>query len=369
MNIEKKLFGKTSSNQDIYEYILSNKNISVHIIQYGAIIKNLIYKDKDIVLGYDELSDYEDNPNYFGATIGRCANRIEKGLFTINKTHYKLEQNNGENHLHGGSNGLHKQIWEVIAEQTHTSYAKLVLKLVQKEEYDGYPGNLTIFAIFFLTQDSLIVNYTYKSDIDSIANLTAHPYFNLSGEKNILSHKIILNSKLYTNSDGYIPSGEILSVEKTPFDFTNIVQIGENLDKYAKQLSFTRGYDHNFVLEKKSEYIEFEALKIPVSNKTDIEEVSDINFILNGIISNESNSLNILIYSDAPCFQLYTGNFIDNIKGKYNNIYNKYAGVCIEPQFAPNAINTPNFESTKIFANHDYSRNICYKITENLTKL
>lgn len=356
--IQKNFFGETLKQEQIYEYIIFNDKLQLNILDYGAIIRKFIYKGKDIVLGYDNLQDYEDNPNYFGASVGRCANRIERGRFELDGKIYDLEQNNDINHLHGGSNGLHKQVWSLES----LTQESLILKRIQKSQDDNYPGDLIIYAKFILQGDSLIINYEYSSNENSVADLTSHSYFNLDENEDIRMHKLYLNSSLVNNIDEFlIPTGELTDTLGTAFDFTQFQNLGYMIEKNKSELEIPKGYDHNFVIDTKNKHLK---------NIQDVfEDISSFGYKnqdlnLNAVISNSNSSLSMAVYSNTPCFQLYTGNFIDNIKGKNGNIYHKHAGVCIEPQFVPNSVNMPAFSSAKIEKDKLYNRFIVYRFFE-----
>lgn len=343
--IEKKFFGKTKTGEDVYEYIIFNDKIQVNVLSYGAVIKNLLYKGKDIVLGYDNLCDYEDNPNYFGTNIGRCSNRIENANFTIDGKQYTVEANDRGNHLHGGSNAIHKKIWTL----KNLTQESMTLKHIQRQEDDGYPGDLTIYAHFEIKDDKLFLKYEYSCNENSVADITGHSYFNLNSKDDILSHKLKLNSSFVTVFDEFkITTGQINPVNDTAFDFRQNTSIGENLDKNKEELEASRGYDHNFIVDVKTDDI--------------VQEDENLN--LNATITDDYDKLSLKVYSNSPCFQLYTGNFIEDVKGKANKIYNNYAGLCIEPQFIPNSINMPVFNSPKIIKDKLYKKIICYKFNE-----
>lgn len=356
--IQKNFFGKTLKQEQIYEYVIFNDKIQLNILDYGAIIRKLIYKGKDIVLGYDHLQDYEDNIHYFGASIGRCANRIENGKFELDGKNYDLDQNNSINHLHGGANAIHKQVWSLES----LTQEKLILKRIQKSEDDNYPGDLTIYAKFILEGDSLIINYEYSNNENSIADLTSHSYFNLDAKGDIRMHKVYLNSSLVNNiNELMIPTGEVTNTVGTAFDFTHFQNIGDMLEKNKSELESPRGYDHNFIIDMKNKNIK--NIEDRFGNISSFEYKNQ-DLQLNSVISNADDSLSLAVYSNTPCFQLYTGNFVENVKGKNGNIYNKHAGLCIEPQLVPNSINMPAFSSPKIEKDKRYNRFIAYRFFE-----
>lgn len=329
------LFGTTKEGQEVYAYTLENKYLKATILEYGAILASLEVKEKnnrDIVLGYDTLQDYEEGTAYIGATVGRCANRIAKGQFTWKGETRQLEINNGENHLHGGKYGCHGKVWTSFVEDNI-----FYLRTVLREREDGYPGDLEIMASFYLSNSELHVNYAYRSSTDSFANLTNHSYFSLEGTEDILLHKVKLNAPSYTPfTEQQIPIGEIAMVENTAFDLQKGRLMAHAFSDFEEDLRDSRGYDHNFILPKG------EGLK------------------LCGTIV--VRDLSLEVWSDAPAFQFYTGNWIPESKGKGGRTYGPYSGLCIEPQFVPNAINMPQFESPCIKGGKSYERRIVYKV-------
>ena len=226
VSIEKDHFGKTKAGKTIDRYTLSNQSgMQVQIITYGGIVSSLNVPDingksKDVVLGYDNLLDYENGSPYFGSLIGRYGNRIANGKFSLNGQEYTLIQNNGKNHLHGGIKGFDKVVWTAETE-TLKDKAKLKLSYLSQHMEEGYPGNLNVEVIYTLTDDnSLEVDYRATTDQPTVVNLTQHSYFNLGDEKDILNHQLLLNADAFLPVDEtLIPTGKIKAVEGTPFDF------------------------------------------------------------------------------------------------------------------------------------------------------
>jgi aldose 1-epimerase len=346
VTIQKEKFGETPDGRVIHLYTLKNPNgIKVKIINYGAAIVSIEVPDKngnfaDIVLGYDSLDGYINDSVYLGVTVGRYANRIAGGKFTIDGVEYRLAKNNGENHLHGGIEGFFKKVWSEKNVFSSKEKAGIELSYLSKDKEEGYPGNLQSIVKYTLTPNNeLIIEYEASTDKPTPVNLTNHSYFNLKGQGNgdILNHRIMLNAKKYTPVDeGLIPTGEIKSVEGTPLDFTKIEAIGARIDELDEK--FGGGYDHNFILEG----------------------VSDSLVLAAKVIEPESGRV-LEIYTTKPGIQFYTGNYLKNIKGKSGKIYKKYFGFCLEPQYFPDSPNKPNFPSSILKPNETRKELIVYK--------
>jgi aldose 1-epimerase len=319
VTIDKTYFG-TTAGAEVYLYTLSNDHgYQVSITTYGGAITSLWTPDRagafgDIVLGFGSLEDYVRNPRYLGALIGRHANRIAHGRFSLNGVEYQLPQNNGANHLHGGFKGFDKRVWNAKEEENvlHLSY-------FSRDGEEGYPGNVEAFVDYRLSDDDLSIEYRASTDRDTIVNLTNHSYFNLKGQGTILDHELTLNADSFTPvSEDLIPTGEIKPVSDTPMDFRNGRAIGSQLGLTAS------GYDHNFVLNDWDGSLR-SALRLyePISGRV------------------------LEILTTQPGVQFYSGNFLDgSFIGKNGVAYMKYAGLCLEPQHFPDAPNHPNFPST-----------------------
>ena len=308
-------------------YTLSNeRGYKVSVITYGGAITSLWTPDRngafgDIVLGFESLEEYTSNPRYFGALIGRHANRIAQGRFTLDGVDYQLPQNNGANHLHGGFRGFDKRIWTATedGDVLHLSY-------FSKDGEEGYPGNVEAFVDYRLSNDELRLEYRATTDRDTIVNLTNHSYFNLKGAGTILDHELRLNADHFTPVfDDLIPTGEIVSVAGTSMDFRKARAIGSEIGSIG-------GYDHNFVLNDWDGSLRLAArLYEPVSGRI------------------------LEILTTQPGIQFYSGNFLDgSFIGKNGAPYVKYAGLCLEPQHFPDAPNHANFPSTVLRAGEEY---------------
>jgi aldose 1-epimerase len=314
-------------------YTLTNiAGVEVSITDYGGAITSFKTPDRhgtpgDIVLGFNTLDDYMHNPRYFGALIGRHANRIANGQFSLNGNTYHLPQNNGRNHLHGGFKGFDKRAWTIRenGNSLHLSY-------FSKDGEESYPGNLNAFVDFTLLDNELRMHYRATTDRDTIVNLTNHSYFNLRGEGTILDHELTLNADSFTPvTEELIPTGEIRSVEGTPMDFRQGKPIGLHIGEVQ--------YDHNFVLNNWDGSLRFAArLYEPMSGRI------------------------LEIFTTEPGIQFYSGNFLDgSFIGRNGVAYQKYAGLCLEPQHFPDAPNHSNFPSTVLRPGEEYNHTTIYR--------
>lgn len=338
MKITESEFGVMPSGEDIRLYTLTNKNsIEVKIINYGGIItsiKTSAAKGEfaNIVLGFDNLDSYQQEPPYFGAIIGRYGNRISKGRFAINSQDYQLSINDGNNHLHGGIKGFDKVVWKSKIEND-----RLKLTYLSKDGEQGYPGNLMVNVSYELTDENeLVIQYQAETDQQTPVNLTAHSYFNLSGvpSNSILNHKLKLHSTHYTPVNSQlIPTGEIASVKNTPFDFSQFQAIGDNIK------NVNGGFDHNYVVEAFDGSLkEVARVYDPVSRR----ELS--------------------VLSTEPGFQFYSGNFLDGTFQSEDGVeYKKHAGFCIEPQKFPDSPNQQNFPNSILMPGEEYISKTVYR--------
>jgi aldose 1-epimerase len=326
-DIQKQGFGQLPDGQPVDLYILTNASgMKARVMTYGATLVSLEVPDRDgtfadITLGFDSLEGYLSASPYFGSTVGRYANRIAKGKFTLDGVVYTLAQNNGENHLHGGIQGFDKVIWD--AEPVRTEGARGVkFVYLSKDGEEGYPGNLNCTVTYLLTDnDELRISYEAETDKRTPVNLTHHSYFNLAGQGNgdILNHVLMLNADKFTPVDeGLIPTGEIRDVADSPMDFTTPHAIGERISQVEG------GYDHNFVLKSGGGTLAL-AARVYEPNSGRVMEID----------------------TTEPGIQFYSGNFLDgSITGKSGKVYHKHYGFCLEPQHFPDSPNHPDFPST-----------------------
>lgn len=321
-------FGKTPEGDQVDLYTLTNsQGASAAISTYGGAIVSLNVPDRagamgDIVLGFDKFEDYlgKSNP-YFGAIIGRYANRIAGGKFTLDGTDYTLAKNNGENSLHGGIRGFDKRLW-IPKEGSNRA---LELSYVSRDGEEGYPGNLSVTVTYTLTDNNeLQIDYSATTDKNTVLNLTNHSYFNLTGqgEGDVLSHEVTIYANRFTPVDkNLIPTGQLLSVADTPFDFRMPHEIGERIDSANEQLSFGKGYDHNFVLN---------------SGGAALDIVARVTEPKSGRIMD--------VLTTEPGLQFYTANRL-NVTGKGGKMYGPRSAFCMETQHFPDSPNQKDFPS------------------------
>ncbi|MCP4690348.1 MAG: galactose mutarotase, partial [Desulfobacterales bacterium] len=318
-------------------YTLTNANgMEASVTNYGGALVSLRTPDRagapgDVVLGYGALEEYIHGNFFFGAIIGRCANRIADGKFTLNDVPYALMKNEGPNHLHGGLHGFDKMVWSAEAVEGEEG-AGLALAHRSRNGEQGYPGDLTVTVFYTLTDaDELKIDYTAVADRDTVVNLTSHGYFNLAGagSGDILEHEIMINADRFTPIDKHlIPTGELRPVKGAPMDFTRSTKAGARIEENDNQLRRARGYDHNWVL----------------NNPNGLSDLAARVY--------ESTSGRVMeVYTTEPGLQFYTGNFIKNgIAGKNGAVYNRRGGFCLEAQHFPDSPNQPDFPSTRLRA-------------------
>jgi len=327
-------------------YVLKNASgMEVAITNYGGRIVSIMVPGKDgkwadVELGFDNIHDYLTVPNNFGALIGRYANRIAKGSFTLEGREYTLEKNNGPNHLHGGSHGFDTRVWDV----TEATDKELKLHYLSKDMEAGYPGNLDVTVTYTLKDDnSIVIDYSATTDKTTVVNLTNHAYFNLkgAGEGTVMDHVLTIFADAFTPVDStMIPTGEIRPVEGTPLDFRTPTPLGERIDSDYKQLVMGNGYDHNWVLKK---------------------EASDSVVLAARLLEPASGRI-LEVYTNEPGIQCYTGNFLDGtIHGKGGKVYLRRGAVCLETQHFPDSPNHPEFPSVVLKPGEKYHSVCIYK--------
>jgi aldose 1-epimerase len=339
-------FGEMPDGAAIHIYTLTNAHkLQARIADYGGTVASLEVPDRDgkmgdVVLGFDTLAEYLANPTqYFGALIGRYGNRIANGRFSLDGVEYKLPRNNGENSLHGGDNGFNRRVWKSRA----LPDGGLELTYLSKDGEEGYPGNLSVTVTYHLTgADELRIDYAATTDKDTVVNLTNHSYFNLkgAGSGDILGHNLLLNAERFTPVDkGLIPTGELLGVAGTPFDFRRLTAIGARIEQNDEQLKLGGGYDHNWVLNKSGNALTLAArVEEPTSGRT------------------------IEVHTSEPGIQFYTGNFLDgSVKGKGGKVYVRRGAFCLETQHFPDSPNHAAFPSTVLKPGQRYQSTTVYR--------
>jgi aldose 1-epimerase len=327
--VSKQAFGHTSEGTPVDLYSLQDGKIEVRIMTYGGILVSLRTPDRngkldDIVLGCDSVEKYEAQTAHFGGLVGRYANRIAHGSFQLDGKTYSIPKNDGDNALHGGTRGFDKVVWQgkEIPDGVELTY-------VSKDGEQGFPGTLTTVVRYTLGGTALRIEYSATTDKDTVINLTNHSYFNLAGQGkgDILGDVLKIDASRITPVDAnLIPTGELKSVEGTPFDFRTARVVGERINADDAQLRLGRGYDHNFVLDHPAgELAEAAELYEPTTGRI------------------------LRVLTTEPGVQFYTGNFLDgSITGKEGRVYNRRFALCLETQHFPDSPNHPSFPSTEL---------------------
>ena len=331
-------------------HLLKNEQIEVYITNYGARIVSLLSPDKqgimgDVVLGFKSIADYQKAKTPFhGCIIGRYGNRIAKGNFELDGTSYQLPINNNENHLHGGPEGFHNQVWEVVSVDDNS----IVMTYLSKDGEMGYPGNLSVEVTYAINdKNELLIAYKATTDKATPINLTNHAFFNLAGQAkgSINDHLLMLNADHFTPVDeGLIPLGEIRSVEGSPFDFRRAKTIGQDLNQQATdtQLRYGGGYDHNFVLNK----------------------VAEGSLDLAARVVDPKSGRQMDVYTEEPGIQFYGGNFMDGGDiGKYGNPFDYRGSFALETQHYPDSPNQDNFPNTILQPGKTYQTQSIYRFS------
>ena len=356
--IEKTVFGHLPDGREVDVYRFANANgVELQVTNYGGIIVSLKTPNvngdfDDIALGFDSLEAYlsdeyrQANP-YFGAIIGRYGNRIANGQFSLNGEEFSLATNDGNNHLHGGQQGFDKVLWQAEPFENDEGTG-LVLRYTSEDGEEGYPGSLETEVTYTLTDDDeLVVDYRAVSDKATPVNLTQHSYFNLKGEGSdtILDHQLMLNAPEFTPvNDTLIPTGEIRSVDGTPFDFTQATPIGERIGQDDEQLEFGGGYDHNFVLDR------------------DNAETDEL--VLAAKVWEPQSGRLVEITTTEPAIQFYSGNFLTgNLNGKQGQAYQHRSGFALETQHYPDSPNQDAFPSTILEPGETYRSRTVYRFS------
>lgn len=339
MSITKKEYGTAKTGETVYSYTLDNGiGLSAEIITYGGIVTNLYTLDKDenkvdVVLGRNSLEEYFNNDGYLGALIGRHANRIAGSKFELNEETFTLNPNEGENNLHGGIEGFDKKVWN--AEEGGTdSNPSLILSLHSPDGDEGFPGNLDVTVTYTVTDGNVLkIEYRAVSDRDTVVNLTNHSYFNLAGyDSGTIDNQLLrINSSFYTpNDESCMPTGEVLSVTDTPFDFRKEKPIGEGFTSGHKQIEMFGGYDHNFVIDG-------HGMRFAARARC------------------KENGVAMMVYTNLPSMQLYTSNGLS--EGTYKNGAKGglHAAFCLETQCFPNAMKYPHYPNPILKAGEEYN--------------
>ena len=335
MTSEQKVIGKIG-DEDLIQVILKNDNgMEVRLINLGATVTNLFVASEDgdqtdVVLGYDDFSEYENNEYYFGCICGRYANRIAGAKFSLNGEEFELDKNDGENSLHGGFNGFDKKTWKVnLCEEGMVEFA-----CVSEDGEGGYPGRVKVRVRYVLSdRDELTLSYFAETDKDTVLSMTNHTYFNLAGEGSgtVLDHTLkVAASTFLAIDENSLPTGERRSVKGSPMDFTIKKRIGSAIESDDAQLKIANGFDFNFVIDKEKVIMICAVLEDPKSGRR------------------------MEVHTTEPGVQIYTANYLDKVKGKNGHVYDARDAVCLETQRFPDGPNNPDFPSTVLKKGEDY---------------
>ena len=351
MSIEISNFGECSNGKIAKMFTLTNSNnVTAKLTNYGAVLVSLFVPDKngnlaDVVLGFDTLEKYSTNDIcYFGSTVGRNSNRVKEAEFTLNGITYNLDKNErNKNNLHSGFNPYNERLWDYSICENNNSVS---FSLLSPDGDQGFPGDFNITVTYTLNDDNeLKIEYCGKSNKDTVANMTNHSYFNLSGHNSgtAMEQELYINSSKFVEVDEeLIPTGNFMAVENTPLDFRTSKKIGLDINNDFEQLNFTGGFDHSFLIDKTTNGIE----KIAT-------------------LSDKRSGRTMDVYTDSVGVQFYAGNFIENntIVGKENCLYKNRSGICLETGFLPDSMNQQNFESPILKAGDEYRTTTIYKFS------
>ncbi len=339
-------FGKMPDGTPVDLYTLTNSHgMKVGIITYGARIQSIDVPDRhgkmaDVVLGFDSMTGYLGNDPFFGATVGRYANRIANGRFHLDGVEYHLPINDGPNCLHGGPEGFDKKVWK--AHELAGPLPAVELTYFSKNGEEGFPGDLHVKVVYTLKNDNaLTIDYTATTDRDTVINLTNHSYFNLdgAGSGSILDEAVLINADSFTPiNDVMIPTGKIESVDGTPFDFRKLTRIGERINEGNQQLKFARGYDDNWILNRKGPGLEFAARAVSPKSGRELE-----------------------VFTTEPGVQLYTGNFLDGTIHGIGGVYGHRSAFTFETQHFPDSPNQPHFPTTELKPGQTFHQTTVFK--------
>lgn len=345
-------FGKLDDGRSVAAVTLSNgRGVSATIIAWGATLQSVVMPDRngkraDVALGYDNMRAYIDQPQYFGTTVGRFANRLAAGRFTLDGKVYQTPVNNGKNALHGGTTGFDKVLWDIVSVKDGPA-ASVTLRYVSPDGDQGYPGTMTVNAVYSLDErNNLTVEYTATTDKATIVNITNHAYWNLSGEgsaNGAMGHLLTIPADTYLPTDaGAIPTGEFRPVAGTVFDFRKARAVGDRVrDARDEQIRFGRGYDHNWVVGRKV-----------ISGQQLMARVQDP-------VSGRSFEL----WSNQPGIQFYSGNFLDGTShGKSKKVYRMGDTIVLEPQIFPDAPNQKGFPDARLEPGQTYRNTMTFRL-------
>ena len=350
---KRETFGRLADGRAVAAVTLANgRGVSARVIAYGASLQSVIMPDRqgrraDVALGYRDIADYVAKPQYFGSTVGRFANRLAAGRFVLDGKTYQTPVNNGKNALHGGTVGFDKVLWTVVDVKSGP-VASVTLRYVSPDGDQGYPGTMTVEATYALDEaNALTIRYTATADRRTIANVTNHAYWNLSGEgsaNGAMGHVVTIPAQSYLPTDeGSIPTGEARPVAGTVFDFRTPHAVGERVrDASDRQVVYARGYDHNWV----------------IGRRVTAEQH------LMARVHDPASGRGFELWSNQPGLQFYSGNFLDGTSsGKAGRIYREGDAIVMEPQVFPDSPNQTGFPSAELSPGQTYQNVMTYRLT------
>jgi aldose 1-epimerase len=348
-SIKQETFGALPSGEKITLFTLENSfGMQASVMNYGATLVSVKMADNmgqisEITLGFDSLKQYIKQSPYFGSTVGRYANRIAKGKFSLLEKDYMLAINNGQNHLHGGNRGFDKAVWQAETRASENEQT-VIFQYQSPDGEEGYPGTVDVSVAYTLTDgNSLKIQYNASTTEPTVINLSNHTYFNLkdAGATDVLGHVMQINAESYTPVDEtLIPTGEIAPVSGTPFDFQQPHKIGERIKTDTPQISIAGGYDHNFVLG------------LNVGPKR-----------LAATVFEPTTGRLMNVITTEPGVQFYSGNFLKDLNGRYQATYNRHSGFCLETQHFPDSPNHPDFPSVILNPGEEFTSTTIYKFS------
>lgn len=348
VSVQRSSFGKTKDGKEVFAYNLANSaGMEVTILNYGGIIQKILVPDRkgtkvDVALGYDDVAGYESDQCFLGAVVGPSANRVEGASYVINGKEYHLPVNENGNNLHSDfGTGFHRQVWESEADEAANA-VKLTLSCADGEI--GFPGNRKFTVTYSLGDDNgLKISYHAESDADTLINVTNHSYFNVAGQDAGYIGDLVLElkaSNITPVKPGCIPTGELMSVKGTAFDFTSPKAVGKDIESGEEQMKLGGGYDHNYVIDA------------PAGSVREFARVSD-----------KGTGITMICETDQPAFQFYSGNFLKGQNVKGGRSYSRREGLCLETQVQPNAINTDSFPDPVYGPERPYDTVTVYRFT------
>lgn len=327
-------FGQLKDGTKVTLYTIENEHIKMAVTDYGATLVSFVQKDTniDVVEGFEDVEGYLNQTSYIGASIGRVANRIEKGIFTLNGKTYQVPINNNGNCNHGGIAGFDKKVWAAVEEKD-----RVIFRYTSKDMEEGFPGNLFVKVSYVLLEDGISIQTEARSDADTVFAYTNHSYFNLEESEDAMQHEVKIASDVYALSDANgLTLNTIVSTKNTPFDFSSFKQVGKDIHEANEQLQYGKGYDHHYPIQGEG---------------------------LRWMATCQTNTLQLEMLSDYPGMHFYSANWLENKTGKKGHLYPERSALCFEAEYMPNAINYASVQNKPILkANEIQKHEIQYRL-------